>query len=115
MREENIKTAEAFLNALRMRDLSLAPFADELEFEDPIAGKGIGAENFKAFLEGFLVTINGVKTLQHVCEDDYVVTHLELDTLFGKISILEKFRIQNGKIVETIAYYDPRPILGEAV
>ena len=45
MKEENIKAVEKFLNALRTRDLSLAPLADEMKFEDSVAGKGNGAEN----------------------------------------------------------------------
>lgn len=112
MKEENIKTVESYLNALRQKDLSLAPFADNLIFEDPIAGKNMGAENFKAFLLGFLPAINEVRVIQHVCEGEYVVTHWEIDAVFGIIPILEKFRVQNGKITEALAYFDPRPILG---
>jgi len=112
MREENIVVVEAYLNALRAKDLSNAPFADDLKFEDSIAEKGIGAENFKAALEGFLPAINDVKIIQHICEDDYVVTHWEVDAVFGIIPILEKFRIRDGKISELVAFYDPRPVLG---
>jgi hypothetical protein len=53
-----------------------------------------------------------VKVIQHVCEDDYVVTHWEVDTVFGIIPILEKFRVRDGKIIEAVGYFDPRPILG---
>lgn len=112
MKEENIAVVERYLDALRTKDLSLAPLADDLEFGDPVAGKGSSAEDFKAFLEGFLSAINDVKIIQHICEDDYVVTHWEVDTVFGIISILEKFRVRDGKITEAIAYFDPRPILG---
>ena len=112
MREENIAAVEAYLNALREKDLSLVPFADDLKFEDSVSGKGIGAENFKAFLSGFLPAINAVKIIEHVCENDTVVTHFEVDTVFGTIPILEKFRVRDGKIVEAVGYFDPRPILG---
>jgi len=112
MKEENIKIVEAYLNTLKHKDLSLAPFADNLIFEDSIAGKGQGAENFKAFLSGFLPAINNVKIIQHICEGEYVATHWEVDAVFGIIPILEKFRIVDGKIVEAIGYFDPRPILG---
>jgi hypothetical protein len=112
MREENVAAVETYLNALRVKDLSLAPLADELEFEDAVAGKGRGAENLKAFLSGFLPAINAVKIIQHVCENDYVVTHWEADTVFGKIPILEKFRVREGKIIEAVRYFDPRPVLG---
>ncbi|MDQ3041441.1 MAG: nuclear transport factor 2 family protein [Acidobacteriota bacterium] len=112
MKEENIEAVEKFLNALRTRDLSLAPLADEMKFEDSVAGKGNGAENFRAFLSGFLPAVNGVKVIQHICEEDYVVTHWEVDTVFGIIPILEKFRVRNGQIVEAVGYFDPRPVLG---
>lgn len=112
MREENIAVVEAYLNALRMKDLSNAPFADDLKFEDSVAGKGVGAENFRAALEGFLPAINGIKIIRHVCEEDYVVTHWEVDAVFGILPILEKFRIRDGVISELIAFYDPRPVLG---
>ena len=112
MKEENIKTVESYVNALRQKDLSLALFADDLIFEDPIAGKNTGAENFKTFLSGFLPAINEVRVIQHICEGEYVVTHWEIDAVFGVIPILEKFRVQDGKITEALGYFDPRPILG---
>lgn len=112
MREENIKVVEAYLNALKQRDLSLAPFADDIEFEDSVAGKVSGAENVKGFLSGFLPAINDVKIIQHVCEGEYVCTHWEADAVFGIIPIMEKFRVVDGKITEVIGYFDPRPILG---
>lgn len=112
MKEENIKVVESYLDALRKKDLSLASFADDLKFEDPIAGKGAGAENFKAFLSGFLPAIAEVKIHDYVCEGEYVVAHFAVDTVFGVISILEKFRVANGKIGELNSFYDPRPIIG---
>jgi limonene-1,2-epoxide hydrolase len=112
MKNENIAVVEAYLGSLEKRDLSLAPFAAEIYFEDPVAGKGTGAENFKAFLGGFLPAINGTHIHQHISEGDYVVTHWEADTVFGIIPMLEKFHIIDGKITEAIAYFDPRPIIG---
>ncbi len=112
MKAENIEAVEAYLSALKKKDLSLAPFADDLEFEDPIAGKHHGAENFRAFLTGFLPAIHDIRVLSHVCEDDFVVTHWEVDGVFGIVTILEKFRVRDGKITEALGYFDPRPILG---
>ena len=86
--------------------------ADDVEFEDSVAGKVVGAENVKAFLSGFLPAINDVKIIQHVCEGEYVATHWEVDAVFGIIPIMEKFRVQDGKITEAIGYFDPRPVLG---
>lgn len=112
MKKDHIEAVEKYLNALKNRDLSLAPLADNLEFEDPIAGKGGGAENFVAFLTGFLPSINDVRVRRHVCEEEYVVTQFEVDGVFGKIPILEMFRVENGKITQAFGYFDPRPILG---
>lgn len=112
MRKKNIAAVEKYLDALRGKDLSLAPLADDLKFDDPIAGHGIGAENFRAFLSGFLPAIMSVELIQHVCDGEYVVTHFEADTVFGKIKILEKFRVQNGQITEAEGFYDPRLIIG---
>ena len=72
----------------------------------------VRAENFRAFLSGFLPAINDITVLSHVCEDDFVVTHWEVDAVFGIIPILEKFRIAGGKITEAFGFFDPRPILG---
>jgi limonene-1,2-epoxide hydrolase len=112
MKEENIKAVEAFLDALKQKNLSLAPFSDDLKFSDPIAGNNTGAENFKTFLQGFLSAINDVRILSHVCEDEFVVTHWEVDAVFGIIPILEKFRVRDGRIIEAFGFFDPRPILG---
>ena len=60
----------------------------------------------------YLPAINGVRVIQHVCEGDYVVTHWEVDGVFGVVPILEKFLVLDGKIIEAIGYFDPRPILG---
>lgn len=112
MKKDNIKVVEDYLNALKQRDLSLAAFAEELYFEDPIAEKHRGAENFRAFLSGFISAINDIEIYGHICEGEYVVSHFAVDTVFGIISTLEKFRVVNGEIVEIYAFYDPRPVLG---
>ena len=113
MKEENIKAVEKFLNALRQKDLSLAPIAEDLRFGDPISGDGSGIENFRAFLSGFLPALDDVRIIQHVCENEYVVTHWEADGVFGVISVIEKFKIENGEITEAFGFFDPRPILGD--
>ncbi len=112
-REENIKLVEEYLNALKQKDLSLAPFADDILFEDPMSGRDTGAENFKAFLSGFLPAIKDVRTHRHVCEGEYVASYWEVDGVFGIVPIMEMFRIENGKITEAIGIFDPRPIVGD--
>ena len=112
MKAENTKAVEAYLNALKQKDLSLAPFADDIEFDDPISGKNTGAENFRAFLSGFLPAIENIRVINHICEDEFVVTHFEADGVFGVVQMLAKFRLREGKIIEALNFFDPRPILG---
>ena len=112
MREENILIVEQYLSALKEHDLSLALFADDINFQNPIGGKIVGAENAKAFLTAFLPAINDVNVIQHISEGEYVVTHWEADAVFGIIPILEKFRVQDGKLTEAISFFDPKPAIG---
>ncbi len=112
MRDENIKIVESYIEAIGKKDLSFEMLDDEIHFEDPMTVKSHGAENLRAFLVGFLPAIHGVKIIEHICDGDCVVTHWEVDGIFGIIPILEKFRVENGKITEAIAFFDPRPILG---
>lgn len=112
MKNDNIRTVEAYLDALKKRDLSIAPLAEDIRFESPIAGSGQGAEDFKAWLSGFLLALDDVRVLQHVSEGEYVVTNWEVDSAFGTVRILEKFRVRDGKIIEAVAYFDPRPVFG---
>ena len=112
MREENIKTVEAYLNALKNRDLSFAPFDDDILFDDPISERNTGAENFRAFLSGFLPAIEDIRVISHVCEGEFVVTNFEADGVFGTVQMLAKFRLRDDKIIEALNFFDPRPILG---
>jgi limonene-1,2-epoxide hydrolase len=112
MSEENIKAVESYLNALERQDLDLALLADDIIFENPMVGKGRGAESFKAFLSGFLPAIKGVKLIGHVCEGDVVATRWEVDSVFGNIRIADFFYVREGKIVEAYGYFDPRPLFG---
>jgi hypothetical protein len=112
MNEKNIKIVEDFFDALRRKDLSKAPIADDLKFEEPMMGAGSGSGALKAFVDGFYAALSDIRIIQHISDGDYVVTHWEVDGVFGTIPILEKFHILNGKIVEFHAFYDPRPVLG---
>ncbi|MFN6962447.1 MAG: nuclear transport factor 2 family protein [Pyrinomonadaceae bacterium] len=112
MKDENILVIEKYLDSLRRQDLSDAPLADDVRFENPVAGKGVGAESMKAWLSGYLSAFHEVRVLHHVADGEYVVTHWESDSPFGTIQVLEKFRVREGLIVEAIAFLDPRPVFG---
>ena len=112
MKQQNIQVVEAFLNALKNKDLTDAPVAEDLYFEEPLSGSGKGVEALHAFISGFLPALSDVRILHHVADGEFVVTTWEADGVFGKILILEKFRVVDGKISEFYAFYDPRPITG---
>lgn len=112
MSEANIKAVESYLEALKQHDLNLAPLADDIIFENPMVGKGTGAENLKAFLSGFLPTIKDVKLIGHISEGDAVATRWEVDSVFGTIPIADFFVVKEGKIIEAYGYFDSRPLFG---
>lgn len=112
MENDNIKTVEAYLESLKNHDLSAAPIADDICFENPISGADCGSDHLRSFLAGFILAIRDVRVLRHVSKDDHVATHWEVDSDFGTVRVLEMFEIRDGKIVDTVAYFDPRPILG---
>lgn len=111
MAGENIKVVERYLDALRQKDLRLAPLAEEIIFANAIAGKGAGAESFRASLSGFLPAIKDLTVISHICQGEYVATRWEATTEFGVIEIGEFFRVEKGEITESYSYLDPRPIL----
>ena len=112
MSDDNIAAVEKYIWSLKSGDLASAPFADDIRFDDPVAGRGVGAENFRAFLSGFLGAIIDIRISRHLAEGEFVTTQWEIDAIFGTIPILELFRVRDGLIVESTAYFDPRPVLG---
>jgi len=112
MNNQNIEAVEAYIYSLKEKDLSKAPLADDVSFEDPLTPKLNGSNAVKEFLEKFLPAIKGVRIESHLTENDYVATLWEADTVFGIIPIFERFHVVDGKIKEIRAYLDPRPITG---
>lgn len=112
MSSENVQVVEAFLNALKNKDLSDAPIAEDLVFADPLMGEGQGSDALKAFMSGFFSALNDLRIIRHVAEGEYVATHWEVEGLFNRIEIFELFRVKGGKIVEFRSFYDPRPVIG---
>ena len=111
MSQENVAVVERYLDAIRTRDLSAAPLAEEAHFEDPLVGALAGRTAIVAFISEFLPAVNGVEVKRHVVEGDHVATLWHLDSAFGTIPIFECFQVVDGEIVEALAYFDPRPIL----
>lgn len=112
MSNQNIQAVENYIYALKEKDLSRAPLADDIYAVDPVAGEVKGAEAFRNFLSNLLPAINNVRIHQHISEGDYVATRWEVDATFGLIQIFEMFKIKDGLITEALGYFDPRPIVG---
>ncbi|MCA1589354.1 MAG: nuclear transport factor 2 family protein [Acidobacteria bacterium] len=78
------------------------PSADDLRFDNPISGKGVGAEGYRRFLSGFLPSINQIETRQIIAEGEFVAVHWDADTIFGIISVLQMCRIREGMITDSV-------------
>ena len=112
MHEANKNIIEIHIAAVRSRELDSLPIADDIAFENPVSGRQQSAESFRAFLSGFVSAISDARVHRFVCDGDLVVAEWEVDSVFGTIQILEIFRLEGGLIVESRAFFDPRPVLG---
>jgi limonene-1,2-epoxide hydrolase len=110
MRESNIEAVERYLDALRSKDLSRAPLAADVIFSDPLTTEQAGVEAWQGFISPMLPAFKDVRIKQHIADGAHVVTMWEADTVWGIIPILEYFRVEDGKIKEARAFFDPRPI-----
>jgi len=109
---KNIEVVEKYLRSLNDHDLSQAPLSDNIKFDNPISGPGVGKDSFAAFITGFLASISEIKIVRHIAEGDHVATQWDVDSAFGHISVMEMYRIENGAIIEMRSYFDPKPIFG---
>ena len=110
MENPNVKIVESYIYALRDKDLSKIPLADDVVFEEPLTPTLHGAKAVLEYLPNVLPIIKDVRIKRHIAEGDYVATLWEADTPMGVVPLCECFRIDNGQIKEISAYFDPRPI-----
>ena len=110
MENPNIKIVESYLDALRTKDLSKAPVAPDIYFEDPLTTSATGVKAWTEFVSSMLPALRDVRAKQHIAEGEHVATLWEADTVWGVIPIFEHFRIREGRIKEARAFFDPRPI-----
>lgn len=114
MRNPNLDVVEAYINAIKNKDLSQAPLAPDVTFEDPLTPPLKGAEAVLEFISGVLPIVNDIRIKRHIAEGDYVATMWDADTTFGVIHIFECFRVSNGLIQGIQAFLDPRPLTNPA-
>ncbi|MBK5293090.1 MAG: nuclear transport factor 2 family protein [Acidobacteriia bacterium] len=108
----NVAVVEAFLECLRKRDLSGAPFADRILFEDPLTGDPLeGKHNVMRFIQAYLPALAEVRIMTEVSTDNHVACEWEAVTPFGRLTLFQLFEIEHGLIVKLKSYYDPRAIL----
>ncbi|MGB7924298.1 MAG: nuclear transport factor 2 family protein [Pyrinomonadaceae bacterium] len=110
MENPNIKIVESYLDAIRTKDLSKAPVAPDVYFEDPLTTPSSGVKAWTEFVSSMLPALSGVRVKEHIADGDAVATLWEADTIWGVITIFEHFRIADGRIKEAKAFFDPRPI-----
>jgi limonene-1,2-epoxide hydrolase len=108
----NIEIIRRHIAALNGGELAALPIAETISFDNPVSGAQKGADSYRAFLSGFLAAIENTRVHRFVSDGEYVVADWEVDSVFGIIPILEIFRIEDDLIVESRAFFDPRPVLG---
>jgi limonene-1,2-epoxide hydrolase len=110
MREDVIRVVEAYIDAVRNKDVDAVPIHSDVVFESPIRNiRGIA--NFRKGMEEFFPVLKGIEVVHLTADDDTCAAVLKVDTIFGEIPFCEFLRITDGQIVSVRAYYDPRPIL----
>lgn len=111
MRDNVIRVVDAYLDALRAKDLSSAPIHPDIEFESPLSPRIRGAAQVKQVFSGFFPAINGINVTRHVADDEWCCTAFEMDTAFGIVPMVDWFHVVDGLIVSIRVYFDPRPII----
>jgi anti-anti-sigma factor len=107
-----VAVTTAFLNAMKCKDLSEAPLADNIIYHGPLSGESIhGRKHVTGFLSVYLPVINDLRIVRQIAEGDYVATVWEAETSFGLVSLVYVFCVKDGQIVEIQAFYDPRGFL----
>jgi hypothetical protein len=110
MREEVIRVVEAYIDAVRNKNLDAVPIHSDVVFEGPIRNiRGIA--NFQKGMEEFFPILRGIEVVHLTADDDTCAAVLKVDTIFGLLPSVDFFQIVAGEIVSVRAYFDPRPIL----
>jgi steroid delta-isomerase-like uncharacterized protein len=132
--QENIKAAQAWIDAWNTGDLSkMAPYeADNIISENPGAGPLNAVQN-RAYIQNYLTAFPGskIEVVHTIVQGDYVVTNWKttgtnngpLQTPSGgsipptgKVSTTvgsTTAQVKNGKVVHTWGYFDIASILGQ--
>lgn len=100
-----------YLECLRMGDLAGFPVAESIVFQDPLTnGPLAGKQRFLDFVAPLAPAFVDLKIHRIFEQGQYVIVQWDAHLLMGTIPVMELFRIEGGLVVESIAYFDPRPI-----
>ncbi|MGP0071110.1 MAG: nuclear transport factor 2 family protein [Bryobacteraceae bacterium] len=108
----NVAATTAFMSAMKDKDLSQAPLAEDVFYHGPLSGEPIrGRDHVSRFLKVYLPVVHDVRIIRQIADGDYVATMWQAETSFGSLSLVYVFCVQAGNIVEIQAFYDPRGFL----
>jgi len=111
--QSKIAAVEAYLDGLDKKDLSPAPLADRVKYQNPLSGVPIeGKHNVIRFLEQtFLPAHQKARVVRHIVQEDHIATLWEAETSFGVVTIFQLFCVEDELITELRSFYDPREYL----
>ena len=112
MTNPNLALAQHFFEALRRKDFSALPLAQDIVLESPISPRLVGVESVLEFLEGLASVTRAVRVLDSIVEGNKVAVEFELETAEGVIAGFECFEFSDGQITKLRPYFDARPLLG---
>jgi len=102
----------ALLDAVKAKDLSAAPLAENVWYQSPLSGEPIrGRAYVTRFLGAYLPVIKAVSIERVIAEDDYTAAVWRAETTFGPLSLVYVCKVEFGQITEIQAFYDPRGFL----
>lgn len=97
-----LKDGMASFDEDRLRSI-LSP---DLEFEGPIAGRVVGAENFIKGVGGFAQTMNGLTMLHLLHAQEQAAALYDAEMPRGTVRFTEFFRVASGRIESLRLLYD---------
>jgi hypothetical protein len=108
----NSAAVAALLDAVKAKDLSAAPLAENVCYQSPLSGEPIRGRGYVTrFLAAYLPVLKEVSIDRVIAEGDSCVLVWHADTTFGPLSLVYVCRVELGQVTEIQAFYDPRGFL----
>jgi limonene-1,2-epoxide hydrolase len=107
MREDVIRTVEAYLNALGTKDFAAAPLHSDVEWQGPPGTWIKGATMLRTVLSGLFPAITGIEIVRHIVEGEWCATMFNVNTTSATIRIFDCFHVVGGQIMSIQNYSQP--------